>query len=435
MELEGKTILVTGCTGFLGSHLTNSLVKQKRIRVRGLIQNRIVDSRNISDLPIEKAYGDMTSFEAMNKATKDCDIVVHCAVSNPYETIMGTRNVVKASTKNKIKKLIYISSSAVFGYSPSATEIKKKRLNHKKSKKNYLTPYSHSKIESENIALAYHDSHELPLVILRPTHIYGPKSLFWTINPIMMLEKGNYVLVNGGNTPSNIVYVADVVNAILLAIQEDNAVGQTITISSKENVTWNNFFNSHSKIFPNPPPLLNISKKAIEHIRTRHQTQILKQLLSNPTHFFSNFPTLPDNNKLVDLLLFFTHKISLNTNLKNIAKKIMKQIFNQKLVLKNDKSVYLSEKRKTNSNESQFLRIPELWLEKSFTLPIQFPIDNAIKVLGFKPETSFEEGIEKTKNWLFSYDTKPELGSCETIFIPKNPISIHLKHRKYQINR
>ena len=138
MKLEGKTVLITGCTGFLGSHLTKSLVKQKRIRVRGLIQNRYSDARNISDLPIEKTYGDMTSFEAVMKATRGCDVVVHCAVAKPSETVIGTRNVVKAAAKNKIKKLIYISSSAVYGYSPSVDDIKEKRLNHKTSKKIFL---------------------------------------------------------------------------------------------------------------------------------------------------------------------------------------------------------------------------------------------------------------------------------------------------------
>ena len=67
MKLEGKSVLVTGCTGFLGSHLTKSLVKHKKIRVRGLIKDRSVDFRKIGELPIEKVFSTKYKGEVTEK--------------------------------------------------------------------------------------------------------------------------------------------------------------------------------------------------------------------------------------------------------------------------------------------------------------------------------------------------------------------------------
>ena len=81
MKIEDKTVLITGCTGFLGGHLAKRLAHFKRTRIRGLIRHPLSSTSKIAGLPIEKVFGDMTSFEAMLNATRGCDVVVHCAVS------------------------------------------------------------------------------------------------------------------------------------------------------------------------------------------------------------------------------------------------------------------------------------------------------------------------------------------------------------------
>ena len=107
---------------------------------------------------------------------------------------------------------------------------------------------------------------------------------------------------------------------------------------------------------------------------------------------------------------------------------MMTQTLHQKLVIQNNEIPVCFSKKELTSIESLLLKIPELWPEKSFTLPLQFPIDNAKMILGFKPATSLEKEMNKIKNWLFTYNVKPELGSCEVLFIPKNPISVSLTH-------
>ena len=207
MKIEGKTILVTGATGFLGAHLIRSLSQHEGVRIRGLTFPKLLVQKQFDQLPFKKVPGDMTSIEDMRKATHGCDIVVHCAVGEPRATISGTRNAVRAAAEHGVKKFIHISSTAVFGYCPLATEITSGRLYGNYSKNNYVSQYSYSKIASENIAFSYYDSHKLPLVVLRPSNIFGPHSRWWTIAPIRMLEQGSCVLIDGGLSPSNSVYV------------------------------------------------------------------------------------------------------------------------------------------------------------------------------------------------------------------------------------
>jgi nucleoside-diphosphate-sugar epimerase len=255
MKIEQKRILITGSTGFIGGHLAKRLVEFKGTHVRGLIKNRLIPTARIDELPVEKAFGDMTSLKAMRNVTSGCDIVVHCAVGEPYENPIGTRNVIRAALEHGVKKFIHISSTAVFGYFPSADKVKDGRLDYKYSKNDYHTAYSCSKLESERIAFSYYDSNKLPLVILRLSNVFGPYSTCWTTRPIRMLEQGCYTLVNGGLSPSNAVYVDNAVDAIILAIKEDNAVGQALTICDDKTTNWKDFFLSYAKMLPTQPSL------------------------------------------------------------------------------------------------------------------------------------------------------------------------------------
>ncbi len=124
MNIEDKTILITGSTGFIGGHLAGRLVQFRRTRIRGLVKNPLIPTVRIDRLPVQKVFGDMTSIEAMRKATCGCDIVVHCAVGEPHENPIGTSNIIRAALEHGVKKFIHISSTAVFGYSPTVDKVK-----------------------------------------------------------------------------------------------------------------------------------------------------------------------------------------------------------------------------------------------------------------------------------------------------------------------
>jgi len=427
LELKKKTILITGCSGFLGSHLAKSLAQQNKLRVRGLIKNRFVDIERIRNLPIDLVYGDMISFEAMMDATRDCDFVVHCAIGNPYETIIGTKNVIGAAWKNLVKKFILISSSAVFGCSPSFDFVQKERLDRPNHRDDYYTPYSVSKIVSERIAFAYHDIFDFPIVILRPTNIYGADSFYWTIKPIMMLQQGCYVLVDGGLTPSNVVHVDDVVTAIELAILRDEAIGHAMTISNSEVTSWKKLFTSYSRMFPNPPALLNIDKESIANERKRQEIEFLKNNILSPTRFFSIIKNFSNSSKLMNEVVSLGKRFSVGTNFQKILSKTIAQKKLQKKAREGIKRKQaILENQEYNPSELFISKIPELWLEKAFTLPFQFPFEKARRVLEYKPKTSFRNKMEEIYECLSNNEVRPGFAACETIFDSSASASVPL---------
>jgi nucleoside-diphosphate-sugar epimerase len=404
MNIEDKTILITGSTGFIGGHLAKRLVQSNRTRIRGLVKDSSISTKRIDTLPVEKVFGDMTSIEAMHDATCKCDVVVHCAVGEPYENPLGTSNIIRAALEHGIKKFIHISSTAVFGYSPTSDKVKDGRLDYKYSKNDYLTAYSHSKMESERIAFSYYDSKKLPLVVLRLSNVFGPYSTCWTTRPINMIKQSCYTLINGGLSPSNSIYIDNVVDAIILAIKEDNAIGHALTISDENTISWKTFFSSYVKMLPTLHSLLGITQRDLKDERTRQKLEDIKRMLSNPLHISSVLPYLENESKGLDIFISLIKR----------AKATKSQPLSPGLLRESANPCDIAEVTHT---QSKLPKIPEIWLEKTFTLPLQFPINGAMDILGFKPKISFEEGMIKTEKWLNSYKDRLAL-TIQTSAIP-----------------
>ena len=388
MKIEDKTVLVTGCTGFLGGHLVKRLAQLKRTRIRGLIRHPLSSTIKIAGLSVEKVFGDMTSFKAMLHATRGCDVIVHCAVGNSNENAIGTHNIIKAALEHGVKKFIHISTTSVFGCSPSIDQAKDERLTHESYENSYLTPYCQSKIDSEKIAFSFYDSNELPLVILRPSNIFGPYSKPWTIRPIEMLEQGCYVLINGGLSPSNVVYVDNVVDAIILAIKEDNAVGHALTISDDETVSWKAFFSSYVKILSTPYRLREITLRELRFERRRQQLELIRKTLSNPMQVLYFLRYLADEFAGDNFFFSLSRKVEIGNKLKALTPIQLRKFAARRTASEDN-----------NCDLSKLNIIPEIWLEKAFTLPFQFSIKGAIDILGFEPRFSFEDGMKKTEEW------------------------------------
>jgi nucleoside-diphosphate-sugar epimerase len=393
MKIEDKTILITGSTGFIGGHLAKRLVQQKRTRIRGLVKDSSISTMRIDKLPVEKVFGNMTSIDAMRDVICGCDIVVHCAVGEPDENPIGTSNIIRAALEHGVKKFIHISSTAVFGYSPTIDKIKDGILDYKFSKNDYLTSYSRSKIECERIAFSYYDSKKLPLVVLRLSNVFGPYSTCWTTRPINMIKQGCYTLINGGLSPSNVIYVDNVVDAIILAIKKDNAIGHALTISAEKAISWKTFFSSYLKMLPTLHSLLDITQKDLKDERTRQKLEDIKRMLSNPKQISSVLSYLENNGKGQDILISLIKR----------AKAARSHQLSSGSLRESANPCDIVE---VTQDKLKFPKIPEIWLEKTLTLPLQFPIDGAMDILGFKPKISFEEGMLETEKWLNNYNDR-----------------------------
>ena len=101
-----------------------------------------------------------------------------------------------------------------------------------------------------------------------------------------MLKNNNYVLIDGGTCPSNLVYIDNVIDAILLALTKDAAIGHPFIISDDQLITWKEVFATYAQMFPNPPVLLNLPSEKITTARAQQRSKILKAMISNPYIIF-----------------------------------------------------------------------------------------------------------------------------------------------------
>lgn len=224
-------ILVTGGSGFIGSHLVELLL-EKKYRVRVLVQKgnihpayKISADQEIFDylkkMGVEIVYGNLLDKKSLENAVKGCDIVYHlAAVAHTYEglprkayfdvNLSGTKNLLDVCLKKRIKKFVYVSTIESCGPSLDG-----KPVNEKKE----LTPvciYGQSKLGGELISLYYFKKYGLPVVVVRPPMIYGDR------NPLLLrffktINRGIFPIFGSGNSLFEFCYVKNQAYGMYLA--------------------------------------------------------------------------------------------------------------------------------------------------------------------------------------------------------------------------
>jgi nucleoside-diphosphate-sugar epimerase len=241
VSLSGRTVLVTGGTGFIGGRLVERLVLEEGCRVRVLVRN-FARAPRIAGFPIEMRSGDITDRSEVEAATEGCDVVFHCAydfvptLKGQRRTgVEGTTNVAEAALAAGVKRLVHLSTVAVHWPAADGDLVEDSPWPSSED------PYTLVKREAEERVRALHREAGLPVVILRPTLVYGPFSDFWTLTPIQRLRKGQVPLIDGGNGLCNAVYVDDVVDAMILAALRPGVEGEAFLVSADAPISWRTF--------------------------------------------------------------------------------------------------------------------------------------------------------------------------------------------------
>ena len=237
-----ERVLVTGGNGFIGSHLVESLVK-KGVSVRCLVR-KTSDLKWLNGIDIEWVQGDLKSFDSLLPAVKDVDVVFHLGgrtkvhANEDYHeaNARGTENLMKAILKedSKINRFVYVSSQAVAGPSSTGTPVKESDT------PNPLTPYGKSKLAGEETALKYKS--QLPITVVRPPTVYGPRDM--DVYEVFKIVKYGFKAVLGWRKRYfSMIYVEDLVEGLLLAAENKNAIGQIFFMVSDECVDYKQFVN------------------------------------------------------------------------------------------------------------------------------------------------------------------------------------------------
>lgn len=243
-----RRILVTGASGFLGCRLSEHLRLEHDVTVRGMI-HRPERAMRLARLDVELVRGDLADASSLAAAMNGCDAVVHCAIASggspdAYRFLTGraTGTVAQAALDARVERFVHISSVAVHGYAPPKKVVDEETEMHFTG-----DAYADGKIEAEE-EIAAAAGRGLPVVVLRPTNIFGPYSTTFTINPIEDLKNGRVALVGDGSGAANTAYVDNVVHAIVLALRSDRAIGERFVVSDDDGTTWRELYDAYVRL-------------------------------------------------------------------------------------------------------------------------------------------------------------------------------------------
>jgi len=241
------TVLVTGATGFVGSHLAERLVKDGE-KVRCLVKEGS-NTKTLETLGAEIVYGDLLDAESLKRAVEGVTVVYHLAALARLYTgltpddynkvnVEGTRNLLEACRGAKITHLVYTSSADAAGPSrdglPRTENMPCQPVN----------VYGESKLASELLCREYAEKYDIPVTIIRPPMIYGPSCMLHLKRLFKMIKNGFYPVMGKGNSLMEFCYVENVVEGLVLAGKSKQAVGQTYYISDERSYTITEVLNA-----------------------------------------------------------------------------------------------------------------------------------------------------------------------------------------------
>ncbi|MEO9530981.1 MAG: NAD-dependent 4,6-dehydratase LegB [Crocinitomicaceae bacterium] len=260
MNLKGKTVLVTGADGFIGSHLTEMLVK-KGCKVKALSVYNSFNYwgwlENIDCLDqVEVLNGDVRDPHYCIHITKNVDVVFHLAalIAIPYSyvapssyvevNVNGTLNICQAALTNGCEKVIHTSTSEVYGTALYVPIDEKHALQPQ-------SPYSASKIGADNMAMSFYNSFDLPLTIARPFNTYGPRQSARAVIPtiISQIADGKKEIEVGDLSPTrDFNYVEDTCRGFIALAESGKTIGEIINIGSNFEISIQDTFDLIKKV-------------------------------------------------------------------------------------------------------------------------------------------------------------------------------------------
>jgi UDP-glucose 4-epimerase len=288
MALTNTRVCITGGAGFIGSHLAAQLVADNEVVVydnlhRNAIQFAHLDGhRNLTFIK-----GDVMDAAATRQAVAGCQVVIHCAAiagvysvdRNAVTTIevnmLGTNNVVRAALATGVRRFVEFSTSEVYG--PFIHKGKEDDLTTIGPVGENRWVYAASKLASEHLSFAHYKEDGLPLTIVRPFNVYGPRQVGDGAvrgMALQALQHAPITLYNDGTQIRSWCFVEDFVDGVLRCAEKPEAVGQAFNLGNPQGTITNfelanmiiRLTNSRSEIVfkPHPGPEVDLRVPSIE---------------------------------------------------------------------------------------------------------------------------------------------------------------------------
>ncbi|MCP9949840.1 aminotransferase class I/II-fold pyridoxal phosphate-dependent enzyme [Actinomadura madurae] len=260
-EAGGADVLVTGASGFIGGHLTRRLTEIGH-RVRVLVREGS-DRSAFADLPVEVEVGSLTDLDALLRATAGVRHVYNCAGRSadwgPWEefeqaNVTGCRNLVDAAHHaGTVERFVHLSTTDVYGYPVRPCD-------ERAEPKDIGLPYNRSKVLGERAVRRAAEKAGLPLTVIRPVSVYGPRSKDFVIEIANLLKSRQMVYVRKGTAPAGLLYVGNAVDGMIAACGSDAAAGKAYNLRDPETVTWREYIEALAAGLGVRPPAVSLPR-------------------------------------------------------------------------------------------------------------------------------------------------------------------------------
>ena len=292
MALTQKRICITGGAGFIGSHLAQRLVADNEVVVYDNLHRNAIQFAHLDGHPnLIFIKGDVMDGDATRRAVAGCQIVIHCAaiagvysvdrnaVTTMEVNLLGTNQVVRAAIAAGVERFVEFSTSEVYG--PFIHKGKEDDLTTIGPVGENRWVYAASKLASEHLSFAHYKEDGLPLVIVRPFNVYGPRQVGdGAIRGLTLqaLQHAPITLYNDGTQIRSWCFVNDFVDGVLRCAENPAAVGHAFNIGNPQGTATNfelanliiRLTNSKSEIVfkPHPGPEVDLRVPSIEKAQT-----------------------------------------------------------------------------------------------------------------------------------------------------------------------
>lgn len=361
---DNPRILITGASGFLGGRI-NEIVKLAGYGTPIPTIRNWTRAARLARLPVDIRLCDMLKPETIDEALQDVDVVVHCAKVDTQESIVnGTRNLLQGCVKNQVRRFVHISTAEVYG--PDVTGV----VTEEHPTPTTGRPYGDYKIEAESVVAEF-SSQGLETAILRPSLIHGPYSNSWSINLVKRLQSGKWGRFDEhGEGIANLIYVDDLVQAIMLCAAHPDAAGQTFNVNGMEKVTWNQYFDLLNSGLQRPP------LKDISATKSKWRTRMMGMIGSASDLILDRF-----EDRIMDIYMRG-----------GWPQRVMKKI--------------KGELDSTPDNAE---------LNDLFIRPAYYDDQKIQSMLGYRSTYSLETSIQKTLHWMRLHELISELPEMELL--------------------
>ena len=254
-----RRVAIAGASGFVGSTLVERLLAQGHDEILPLIHSS-GNAMRLARLGIDLPAVDLLVQDQVERALRGCTHVVNCALGDADAALSGLRNLLAACRKNKVERFIHLSSVLVYGDPPPPESL------HENARTNPTGDYGRLKLKQDQmVQQACREG--LPAVILCPPNISGPYSPF-LIKVLDALRAGSFVLLDGGNTPCNLIDVSNLAHAIELALERGSTDGKRMFVTDDEETTWHDVTEGLIPVAECADPIPIITREELSGLRT-----------------------------------------------------------------------------------------------------------------------------------------------------------------------